>query len=96
LRWAFWWRWRRDLLPQFDYLSTVSGGGYLGAFRTTYLNSEEKPGETPLGLCKNQLPFRRTDGEAKALRHIRHFSRYLSTGSPSAAKLRGGRRRCSR
>jgi predicted acylesterase/phospholipase RssA len=23
---------RRNLLPEFDYLSTVSGGGYLGSF----------------------------------------------------------------
>jgi hypothetical protein len=72
---------RRNLLPQFDYLSTVSGGGYLGSFLTTYLNSEQKPDEMPLGLGKNQLPFRRTDGEAEALRHIRHFSKYLATGS---------------
>jgi hypothetical protein len=74
---------RRNLLPQFDYLSTVSGGGYLGSFLTTYLNSEERPDATPaLGLGKDQLPFRRTDGEAQALRHIRHFSKYLATGSP--------------
>ena len=32
-RWVYWSRWRSaGLLPQFDYLSTVSGGGYLGAF----------------------------------------------------------------
>jgi hypothetical protein len=73
---------RRNLLPEFDYLSTVSGGGYLGSFLTTYLNSDSPSDAAPaLGLCKDQLPFRRSDGEAQALRHIRHFSKYLATGS---------------
>jgi hypothetical protein len=74
---------RRNLLPEVDYLSTVSGGGYLGSFITTYLNSDQLSDAAPaLGLRKDQLPFRRTDGEAQALRHIRHFSKYLATGSP--------------
>src|SRR5262249_15058013 len=74
---------RRNLLHHFDYLSTVSGGGYLGAFLTTYLNSgQQRIAEIPsIGLRCNELPFRRTDGEAEALRHIRHFSKYLATGS---------------
>lgn len=104
---------RRNLLHQFDYLSTVSGGGYLGAFLTTYLNSEDTAsvsastastppdsgggvvpvpgpaavsgsdtGQVPtIGLRRDELPFRRTEGEAEALRHIRHFSKYLATGS---------------
>lgn len=91
---------RRNLLPQFDYLSTVSGGGYLGAFITTFLNSgAPAPDATPanttpaapatpaapdtpaIGLRRNELPFRRDEGEAEALRHIRHYSKYLVTGS---------------
>lgn len=74
---------RRNLLPEIDYLSTVSGGGYLGSFLTTYLNSDQPLGAVPaFGLRKDQFPFRRSDGEAQALRHIRHFSKYLATGSP--------------
>src|SRR5262249_53417745 len=73
---------RRNLLPQVDYLSPGSGGGYLGSFLTTYLNSDQPAVAAPaLGLAKDQLPFRRVDGEAQALRHIRHFSKYLATGS---------------
>jgi hypothetical protein len=34
-----------------------------------------------IGLRRDELPFRRTQGEAEALRHIRHFSKYLATGS---------------
>ena len=68
---------RRGLLPQFDYLSTVSGGGYLGSFLTAFLNS---PGHGQIGLQSNELPFRREGGEAEALRHIRHHSKYLASG----------------
>ena len=68
---------KRGLLPQFDYLSTVSGGGYLGSFLTAFLNS---PGNGQIGLRSNELPFRHEGGEAEALRHIRHHSKYLASG----------------
>lgn len=68
---------RRGILPQFDYLSTVSGGGYIGSFLTAFLNSPA-PG---IGLRANELPFRRDQGEAAALRHIRHHGKYLAAGS---------------
>ena len=68
---------RRGILPQFDYLSTVSGGGYLGSFLTAFLNSPA-PG---IGLRADELPFRRDAGEADALRHIRHHGKYLAAGS---------------
>ncbi len=43
---------KRNLLPQFDYLSTVSGGGYAGAFLTQLLGgpgskTEAAPGRRP-------------------------------------------------
>lgn len=92
---------RRGLLPQFDYLSTVSGGGYLGSFLTAFLNSPAPEPETKdkpatreeaaekdeaaklpaIGLRPDDLPFRRKGGEAEALRHIRHHSKYLASGS---------------
>ncbi len=68
---------RRNLLPQFDYLSTVSGGGYLGSFLTAFLQSPA-PG---VGLERTELPFKREEGEAAALRHIRHHSKYLAVSS---------------
>jgi hypothetical protein len=85
---------RRNILPQVDYLSTVSGGGYLGAFLTTFLSTSvgtaaqaaaAEPAQgmamPPVGLSRDQLPFRRELGEPDALRHLRHNSRYLQTGS---------------
>lgn len=109
---------RRGILPQFDYLSTVSGGGYLGSFLTTFLDSshvtspnaqkqnaatigaapvpsvvvqtvtttaaatEEQPKCSSIGLNPAEFPFCREEGEAEALRHIRHRSKYLASGSP--------------
>lgn len=101
---------RRNVLPKVDYLSTVSGGGYVGSFLTVFLNGNSKPQALPpggsagprpapaddgVGLRSGDLPFRREEGEAEALRHIRHRSRYLSAGSVgeslrvAAAQLHG-------
>lgn len=53
-----------------------------GLFLTTNLNSDQPADAAPtLGLAKDELPFRRTDGKVRALRHIRHFNKYLVTGS---------------
>ncbi|HYJ03842.1 MAG TPA: patatin-like phospholipase family protein [Chthoniobacterales bacterium] len=71
----------RGLLPQFDYLSTVSGGGYLGSFLSAFLTSPVAPNGARVGLRADELPFRRDEGEAAALRHLRHHSKYLATGS---------------
>ncbi|MCY1644067.1 hypothetical protein [Methylorubrum sp. SL192] len=71
---------RRNLLPQFDYLSTVSGGGYLGSFLTTFLATKQlKVKEKKIGLKSSQQPFILDKGEAPALRYIRHRSKYLQT-----------------
>jgi hypothetical protein len=82
---------RRNILPQVDYLSTVSGGGYLGAFLTNFLSASAEIAAArpsgnytampPVGLRRDQLPFRRERGEPDALRRLRHNSRYLQTGS---------------
>ena len=68
---------RNDILQHFDYLSTVSGGGYLGSFLSSYLNGAPAPTETSnkkvaspndvaqdpdIGLGSNQLPLNRPRG----------------------------------
>ena len=37
----------QGMLPQIDYLSTVSGGGYLGTFLTAFLGTPEQPAPAP-------------------------------------------------
>lgn len=68
---------KRNLLPQFDYMSTVSGGGFVGSFLTAFLS-----GMAPdAGLSKCQHPFNSSAGESSELRRIRHKSRYLHTST---------------
>ncbi len=84
---------RHNVLQHFDYLSTVSGGGYLGAFLSSYLNSRpavhQTNKETNIGLGSNQLPLNRPNAnqtshsaqaESAPIRHIRGHSKYLLTG----------------
>ncbi|MGN7752961.1 hypothetical protein [Sinorhizobium sp. 22678] len=72
---------KRNLLHQFDYLSTVSGGGYAGAFLTQLLGGEPQapPGSRSIvGLRGTDLPFSREEGESEILRRIRQGASYLS------------------
>ncbi len=82
---------RRDILKQVDYLSTVSGGGYVGAFIAAFLeNRAPAPGaEAPsddissdIGLRSHELPFRKAPSESAALCHIRQNSRFLAASAP--------------
>ncbi|WP_441261152.1 hypothetical protein AB7008_48165 [Bradyrhizobium sp. 521_C7_N1_3] len=67
---------KRGLLPQFDYLSTVSGGGYAGSFLTQLLGTATSGSN--LSLRRLDLPFKRSEGESELLRRIRQSSSYLS------------------
>ncbi|MEM1227021.1 MAG: patatin-like phospholipase family protein [Planctomycetota bacterium] len=72
------------LLKDFDYLSTVSGGGYAGSFLSCYLNVDD--GEfgdgNRVGLTGEHLPFARQDAsESGALRHLRSSGQSLLAGS---------------
>ncbi|MER9758463.1 hypothetical protein [Mesorhizobium sp. M0138] len=67
---------KRNLLPQFDYLSSVSGGGYAASFLTQLLGrTKDLPG---FSLSGADLPFTRDEGESLMLRRIRHGASYLS------------------
>ena len=67
----------KGVLPGVDYLSTVSGGGYLGSFLSSYLNTE-LPG---VGPGADQLPFKKVENnEAPPIRRLRNHSKYLIEG----------------
>lgn len=68
---------KRNLLPQFDYMSTVSGGGFVGSFLTAFLSGRT----VEAGLKNCQHPFKSSEGESPELRRIRHKSRYLHTST---------------
>ena len=67
---------KRNLLPQFDYLSSVSGGGYAASFLTQLLGATSVPPK--FSLLGTDLPFTRDEGESLMLRRIRHGASYLS------------------
>jgi hypothetical protein len=67
---------KRDLLHQFDYLSTVSGGGYAGSFLTQLMGGAGDP--SGVSLKGSDLPFTRDEGESQFLRRIRQGASYLS------------------
>lgn len=67
----------RGLLDQFDYLSTVSGGGYIGGWLTAWKHRA--------GGLENVLPSLRSDGSAPPqpagadpIHHLREYNNYLS------------------
>jgi predicted acylesterase/phospholipase RssA len=64
-----------DLLKHVDYLSTVSGGGYLGSCITSLLTADPTAGVSP-----SNFPLRVAEGgrEQEEIRHLRQYSNYLS------------------
>lgn len=75
---------RRGLFRGLDYLSTVSGGGYFGAFLSSYLGTDA-PGATVAAdeaMARIDETFQPNDNqrEPEPLRHLRNRSRYLVDG----------------
>ena len=72
----------KEIVGQIDYLSTVSGGGYIGTTMTIGMSRD-----TPSGGQDGTFPFGRIDDqrETPEVRHLRDNSRYLlQKGLPSA------------
>ena len=64
-----------DMLRHFDYLSTVSGGGYIGSWLSALIH------RSPDGLAGAQEvlhPGQRQSEEAPQLRFLRRYSNYLT------------------
>lgn len=70
---------RKGMLKDVDFMSTVSGGGYLGSFITTVLDDPDK--DVTLTPEKGKRPFgAEGDHESTVVRHLRNHSKYLSEG----------------
>jgi hypothetical protein len=84
----------QDLMRRFDYLSTVSGGGYLGAsltWLTRDANTSNAPGAFTFGMDRDRFPYpvdapnqqtqRRADPAQDAqLIYLRQHGQYLTPG----------------
>lgn len=77
------------LLPRVDYLSTVSGGGYIGAFWSNWLTSRRFDDAASPATLRDIFPARRPAGDGSHLsptlqldseqeRHLREFGRFLA------------------
>ncbi|HZT61168.1 MAG TPA: patatin-like phospholipase family protein, partial [Pyrinomonadaceae bacterium] len=76
---------RRGLLTEFDYLSTVSGGGYLGGWFSAWLKREsERSGKSAPDALKDiqaeltTPPAPKLQPEPETVRHLRSYSNYMS------------------
>src|SRR6185295_3495605 len=67
---------RHGLLGRFDYLSTVSGGGYVGSWLSSWIHRE--PGGLDTVIEKlSQKPASALQPEPEPIRHLRSYSKYL-------------------
>jgi hypothetical protein len=64
------------LLAEFDYLSTVSGGGYIGSWLSSWIAREGSTESVVRQLA--QTPIGKLDPEPKTLAHLRDYSNYLT------------------
>jgi Patatin-like phospholipase len=83
---------QRGLLTEFDYLSTVSGGGYLGGWFSAWLKHERDkicagraatPADSEAAVRKVQAelktaPLAKLQPEPEPVRHLRSYSNYMS------------------
>jgi len=84
---------RLRLLRAFDYLSTVSGGGYIGAWLSALIFRSRKPGQSVADAlamvehelsgearpwCKDGTPTSDCPPEHPSLRFLRRYSNYLT------------------
>ncbi len=66
---------RHKLLGKFDYLSTVSGGGYIGSWLSAWMKYESAPAvQAQLGAMSGE----KLQPDPEPVRHLRAYSSYLT------------------
>src|SRR5262249_53150602 len=68
---------RCGLLEKFHYLSTVSGGGYIGSWLSAWIKNDSDGMRGVVGELKNR-PDSTLNPEPQPIRHLREFSNYLA------------------
>jgi hypothetical protein len=68
---------RKNLLSHFDYLSTVSGGGYVGSWLTAWIHRDPE-GVKGVTEKLNSQPAQKLVPEQEPVRHLRSYSNYLT------------------
>jgi len=66
----------KGVLDSFDYLSTVSGGGYVGGWLTSWKQRVKGLDKVIPELCRNAPAA--PDGSLDPIQHLREYNNYLS------------------
>lgn len=69
---------RSNLLEKFHYLSTVSGGGYIGSWLTGWIHRHQKGEDGVIGELKSVPKPNVLFPEPDELHHLRKYSNYLA------------------
>lgn len=69
---------RHDLLKEFDYLSTVSGGGYIGSWLTAWIHRHPEGLEGVTRELRNPVPQSKIDPDPHPIRYLRNYSSFLT------------------
>jgi hypothetical protein len=69
---------RCELLNKFHYLSTVSGGGYIGSWLSAWIKNQHPEGIDGVVKELNGRSDSALDPEPQPIRHLREFSNYLT------------------
>jgi hypothetical protein len=69
---------RRNLLRKFDYLSTVSGGGYIGSWLTAWLHRHPDGMDGVTRDLTNEAPVSKIDPDPKPLQYLREYSNFIT------------------
>ena len=77
---------RRGFLDRFDYLSTVSGGGYIGGWLSAWIHRHPEGLRGVVADLNGETRASRLEPEAEPLRHLRDYSNFITpkTGLLSA------------
>ncbi|MEO6812520.1 MAG: patatin-like phospholipase family protein, partial [Ginsengibacter sp.] len=67
----------KKLIGKFDYLSTVSGGGYIGSWLATWIKREESVVKVSNRLCSDKSPDP-SGQELMPIKWLRMFSNYFA------------------
>lgn len=69
---------RRGLLEQFNYLSTVSGGGYIGSWLSTWINRHPEGLRGVVRELVNDNPPKKLEPDPSAISYLRNYSNFLT------------------
>lgn len=67
----------QGLLDKFDYLSTVSGGGYIGSWLTAWIHRHPKGAQGVITELRS-APKSKLDPEPEPIQHLRAYSNYIT------------------